>query len=311
MVIVAQTLTTAGISGLDAGNYRLSSVNDRGTSSASLGFGSSGNNGGNKRFTSSGYRGSVSSSGFLKGSSRRFDQNKAPKPYKFNYQSVDEQGHKHYYRQEADGSGAVRGSYRYTDVQGLYLVVNYIADASGFRARIRTNEPGTDGKEGPADVQMTVEKPPAGIQDRYTMFRGTGGLRGTDGEGAFTSRMRTEGNVRNIDPIVSQNVAPLEYSSGPIYLPQFPSPKLLRYPPRVPPPPSVAVLVKIIYKPQPVPVPVPQPVPLPVPQQFSLPVPQQFSRPVPQQFSRPLPCCNSPPISYISPETNEERDEYA
>ncbi|GBN15721.1 hypothetical protein AVEN_13523-1 [Araneus ventricosus] len=107
-----------------------------------------------------------------------------PQPYNFDYQSADEQGNTHYHREEADASGTVRGSYGYTDVQGLYRVVDYIADVNGFRASIRTNEPGTDGKESPADVQMTVEQPPFGIQDRYTPFGLTGGSKGTFGGGA-------------------------------------------------------------------------------------------------------------------------------
>ncbi|GBN63006.1 hypothetical protein AVEN_218264-1, partial [Araneus ventricosus] len=106
-----------------------------------------------------------------------------PQPYNFDYQSADEQGNTHYHREEADASGTVRGSYGYTDIQGLYRVVDYIADVNGFRASIRTNEPGTDGKESPADVQMTVEQPPFGIQDRYTPFGLTGGSRGTFGGG--------------------------------------------------------------------------------------------------------------------------------
>ncbi len=36
------------------------------------------------------------------------------------------------------------GSYGYTDGHGIYRQVDYIADKSGFRAVIKTNEPGTD-----------------------------------------------------------------------------------------------------------------------------------------------------------------------
>lgn len=38
------------------------------------------------------------------------------------------------------------GSYGYTDAYGVYRKVDYVADENGFRATIRSNEPGT--KEG-------------------------------------------------------------------------------------------------------------------------------------------------------------------
>lgn len=102
-------------------------------------------------------------------------QNYPPQPYQFDYQARDEQGNVHYRNEQGDSSGAVRGSYGYTDTQGLYRVVEYVADAGGFRANVRTNEPGTDGKENPADVNLVAEQPPAGIQDRWTRVGGGGG----------------------------------------------------------------------------------------------------------------------------------------
>ena len=35
------------------------------------------------------------------------------------------------------------GSYGYTDGHGIYRQVDYVADKNGFRASIKTNEPGT------------------------------------------------------------------------------------------------------------------------------------------------------------------------
>ncbi len=35
------------------------------------------------------------------------------------------------------------GSYGYTDGHGIYRQVDYVADKHGFRATIKTNEPGT------------------------------------------------------------------------------------------------------------------------------------------------------------------------
>ncbi|GIZ01782.1 hypothetical protein CEXT_232101, partial [Caerostris extrusa] len=52
--------------------------------------------------------------------------------------------------------------------RGLYRMVEYSAGQGGFQAAVKTNEPGVDGKENPADVIMNVQPVPAGIQDRYT-----------------------------------------------------------------------------------------------------------------------------------------------
>ncbi|PRD31843.1 UNVERIFIED_CONTAM: Cuticle protein 16.8 [Trichonephila clavipes] len=74
-------------------------------------------------------------------------------PYNFGYDARDEFGNSHY-RQEHGDAGGVRGSYGYVDRQGLHRVVDYIANAAGFQATVKTNEPGTDGKENPAHVNM-------------------------------------------------------------------------------------------------------------------------------------------------------------
>ncbi|GIY07033.1 hypothetical protein CEXT_735211 [Caerostris extrusa] len=55
-----------------------------------------------------------------------------PQPYQFDYTARDEQGNTHYRNEQGDQSGAMRGSYGYTDNQGLYRVVDYVADAGGF-----------------------------------------------------------------------------------------------------------------------------------------------------------------------------------
>ncbi|GBM67603.1 hypothetical protein AVEN_44751-1 [Araneus ventricosus] len=187
MAIVGQAAGAKGENRRNFANYGASSVNDGagGTSSATVEGGLSARYGGGSSFTSTGSRGTAS----LRGLSGGFGQNEAPKSYNFDYKSTDEQGNTHYHREEADASGTVRGSYGYTDVQGLYRAVDYIADASGYRASIRTNEPGTDGKESPADVQMTVEQHSAGIRDRYAPF-GTGdpSRRGASDPGLFGPR---------------------------------------------------------------------------------------------------------------------------
>lgn len=62
-------------------------------------------------------------------------------------------------RQEvADGTGKVEGSYTVTNDEGHTRIVDYVADQYGFRANIRTNEPGTDNKN-PADVMIESAAP--------------------------------------------------------------------------------------------------------------------------------------------------------
>jgi len=61
-------------------------------------------------------------------------------------------------RQEKGGKGYAAGSYTLRDHDGRQRVVNYVADAHGFRADIKTNEPGVDSKEDPADVSINGGK---------------------------------------------------------------------------------------------------------------------------------------------------------
>ncbi|KAG0432757.1 hypothetical protein HPB47_020556 [Ixodes persulcatus] len=67
----------------------------------------------------------------------------APQPYSFGYDNVDEFGTKLFHNEQGDASNAKRGSYGYTDANGLFRRVSYVADANGFRATVDTNEPGT------------------------------------------------------------------------------------------------------------------------------------------------------------------------
>lgn len=67
----------------------------------------------------------------------------APQPYSFGYDTVDEYGNKQFRQETSDANNAKRGSYGYTDADGIYRRVDYVADAAGFRATISTNEPGS------------------------------------------------------------------------------------------------------------------------------------------------------------------------
>ena len=51
------------------------------------------------------------------------------------------------FRKESGSPGAVVGSYGLTVADGRQRVVNYVADGAGFRADIKTNEPGVEPKD--------------------------------------------------------------------------------------------------------------------------------------------------------------------
>ncbi|XP_015929628.2 cuticle protein 10.9-like [Parasteatoda tepidariorum] len=78
------------------------------------------------------------------------DSHFEPQPYHFGYHVKDHHGEQH--REEAsDGQGNVKGSYGFVDEKGIHREVHYVADDKGFRAEIKTNEPGTANQQ-PASV---------------------------------------------------------------------------------------------------------------------------------------------------------------
>lgn len=50
-------------------------------------------------------------------------------------------------RESGDAHGNKVGSYGLRDADGRLRIVNYVADALGFRANIQTNEPGVEPKD--------------------------------------------------------------------------------------------------------------------------------------------------------------------
>jgi hypothetical protein len=62
-------------------------------------------------------------------------------PFSFNYDVKDEYGNGQYRREEGDSNGVVRGSYGYTDANGLYRIVDYVADQDGFRGSFNIDFP--------------------------------------------------------------------------------------------------------------------------------------------------------------------------
>lgn len=85
-----------------------------------------------------------------------------PKPYQFGYELEDGYGMSQYRSEASDGTGIVKGSYGYMDPMGVYRKVEYTADNNGYRAVVRSNEPGT-ANQNVADALFIVEPPPAGV----------------------------------------------------------------------------------------------------------------------------------------------------
>ncbi|XP_042150265.1 uncharacterized protein LOC120850764 [Ixodes scapularis] len=100
------------------------------------------------RFNNPGFRGFGSGLGFggarLLGSAASIDPVYPPQPYNFGYDTADEYGTKQFHKEQGDASNTKTGTYGYSDANGLFRRVNYVADAGGFRATVETNEPGTE-----------------------------------------------------------------------------------------------------------------------------------------------------------------------
>ncbi|GBN16420.1 hypothetical protein AVEN_256450-1 [Araneus ventricosus] len=79
-----------------------------------------------------------------------------PQPFKFGYSVKDKHGEQH--REEVGDGKNVKGSYGFTDARGIHRQVNYVADHAGFRAQVKTNEPGT-ANQNPAAVHMISDAP--------------------------------------------------------------------------------------------------------------------------------------------------------
>ncbi|XP_076359641.1 cuticle protein 10.9-like [Tachypleus tridentatus] len=86
-----------------------------------------------------------------------------PVPYDYGFQTVDELGTEVNRQEAGDGAGRVTGAYGYTDRDGIYRLVKYIADEKGFRAEIDTSEPGTD-NQNPAGVTIVSNPIPAAVK---------------------------------------------------------------------------------------------------------------------------------------------------
>jgi hypothetical protein len=83
-------------------------------------------------------------------------------PFSWGYDLSDGYGAAQYHKETGDEYGKRVGSYGYTDAYGIYRQVDYVADEHGFRATVKSNEPGLQkGQESPASTEFLVYEPPS------------------------------------------------------------------------------------------------------------------------------------------------------
>lgn len=99
----------------------------------------------------------------------------AAKPYDFGYEFADGLGMSQFRKETADGNGLVQGSYGYVDPDGLYRSVEYKADNDGYRAIIKSNEPGM-ANQNTADATFLVETPPAAVLIKNALAKNSGSV---------------------------------------------------------------------------------------------------------------------------------------
>jgi len=104
---------------------------------------------------------------------KSYEPSYPPQPYKFGYDVKDSKGSNLNQKEEGDSYGNKKGSYGYTDGYGIYRQVDYVADKNGFRATIKTNEPGTD-NQNPADVYIQSNAAPVKYEESYGKNSGLG-----------------------------------------------------------------------------------------------------------------------------------------
>ncbi|KAH6929193.1 hypothetical protein HPB50_024103 [Hyalomma asiaticum] len=93
------------------------------------------------------------------GTSTHFKTQDSQGNYRFGYDVVHSTGSS--FHKEESSNGVKVGSYGLRDVDGRVRIVNYVADAQGFRADVRTNEPGTDATKDAASQPAVVASPPS------------------------------------------------------------------------------------------------------------------------------------------------------
>ncbi|XP_055930793.1 cuticle protein 14-like [Argiope bruennichi] len=94
------------------------------------------------------------------------DENEIPSPYEFGFSMNDGNGTAQHRQEIRLENGDIKGSYGYVDPFGVYRKVEYYTDASGYHAKVTSNEPGLDNKNS-ANAIFVVENPPAVAEKQY------------------------------------------------------------------------------------------------------------------------------------------------
>lgn len=96
-------------------------------------------------------------------------------PYSYGYDVEDNYGNKQWKQESSNNPQEVHGSYGYRDKNGIYREVVYVADKNGFRANIKTNEPGVAGTKDPAGVKIEsyYSPPPSANVPVHTKYVST------------------------------------------------------------------------------------------------------------------------------------------
>lgn len=79
--------------------------------------------------------------------------------YSFGYDEAGATGGS-FRHEKSDAYGNRVGSYGLTGADGRVRVVNYVADANGYRANVQTNEPGTESRD---TAGVAVNKGPVSV----------------------------------------------------------------------------------------------------------------------------------------------------
>ncbi|GFS86852.1 cuticle protein 10.9 [Nephila pilipes] len=95
-----------------------------------------------------------------------------PSPYSFGYEA-EATGGGSARSESSDASGKVTGSYTVKNEDGSVRVVEYIADQGGFRANVKTNEPGTKSDD-PAHVVIQSNAPAASAPIQQQQYASKG-----------------------------------------------------------------------------------------------------------------------------------------
>ncbi|XP_035224026.1 cuticle protein 16.8-like [Stegodyphus dumicola] len=81
-------------------------------------------------------------------------------PYEFGFALNDGNGTTQHRQEIRKENGDVQGSYGYVDPLGVYRRVEYYTDATGYHAKVKSNEPGLSNRNS-ANTIFVVENPPA------------------------------------------------------------------------------------------------------------------------------------------------------